>query len=190
MTYDGPDLGSVAEHCGLSVDEVVERHERTEFVVAFCGFAPGFAYLSGLPDELHVPRLAEPRSRVPAGSVGLAGGFTGIYPRASPGGWQLIARTEETLWDPDREPPALLVPGTVVQVPPCLSALRSWSRTPGCRSPSRTSAARAGPTSASPGRARSTCPPTGSPTGSSATARTPRRWSASTAGSPSRRARR
>lgn len=115
VAYDGPDLESVARHSGLDVEEVVELHRRTEFVVAFCGFAPGFAYLSGLPEQLHVPRLEEPRSKVPAGSVGLAGAFTGVYPRSSPGGWQLIARTDERLWDVDRDPPALLTPGTRVR---------------------------------------------------------------------------
>jgi len=115
VTYAGPDLESVAEHTGLDVDEVVERHRSTEFVVSFCGFAPGFAYLSGLPEELRVPRLEKPRSKVPSGSVGLAGEFTGIYPRSSPGGWQLIARTETTLWDLERDPPALLAPGTRVR---------------------------------------------------------------------------
>lgn len=115
VTYDGPDLESVARQTGLAVVEVVERHRGCEFVVAFCGFAPGFAYLSGLPEELHVPRLEEPRATVPPGSVGLAGAFTGVYPRASPGGWQLIARTDERLWDVDRDPPALLAPGTRVR---------------------------------------------------------------------------
>lgn len=115
VTYDGPDLESVARHTGLGVEEVVERHRNAEFVVAFCGFAPGFAYLSGLPEELHVPRLEEPRSSIPAGSVGLAGTFTGVYPRSSPGGWQLIARTDARLWEVDRDPPALLVPGTAVR---------------------------------------------------------------------------
>ncbi|MET0840188.1 MAG: allophanate hydrolase subunit 1 [Marmoricola sp.] len=115
VTYDGPDLESVAERCGLEVDEVVRRHREAEYVVAFCGFAPGFAYLTGLPEELEVPRLEEPRSKVPPGSVGLAGTFTGIYPRSSPGGWQLIARTDERLWDVGREPPALLAPGTRVR---------------------------------------------------------------------------
>lgn len=115
VTYDGPDLEHVARHCHLDVDEVVRRHRRTEFVVAFCGFAPGFAYLSGLPTELHVPRLEEPRPTVPAGSVGLAGAFTGVYPRSSPGGWRLIARTDARLWDVEREPPALLTPGTRVR---------------------------------------------------------------------------
>ncbi len=115
VTYDGPDLDAVAEHCGLTVDEVVRRHRETEFVVAFCGFAPGFAYLTGLPEELHVPRLEDPRSTVPTGSVGLAGPFTGVYPRSSPGGWQLIATTTARLWDVERDPPALLAPGTRVR---------------------------------------------------------------------------
>lgn len=115
VDYDGPDLESVARHCGLDVDRVVELHRSTEFVVAFCGFAPGFAYLSGLPEELRVPRLEEPRSKVPSGSVGLAGPYTGVYPRSSPGGWQLIARTRERLWDVDRDPPALLAPGIRVR---------------------------------------------------------------------------
>jgi KipI family sensor histidine kinase inhibitor len=115
VTYDGPDLEGVAELTGLSVDEVVERHRGAEFVVAFCGFAPGFAYLTGLPEELQVPRLEEPRSKVPKGSVGLAGTFTGVYPRSSPGGWQLIARTDARLWDVERDPPALLLPGTPVR---------------------------------------------------------------------------
>lgn len=115
VDYDGPDLESVGRHCGLDVDRVVELHRNTEFVVAFCGFAPGFAYLSGLPHELRVPRLEEPRAKVPSGSVGLAGPYTGVYPRSSPGGWQLIARTRERLWDVDRDPPALLAPGTRVR---------------------------------------------------------------------------
>ena len=115
ITYDGPDLETVAAHWGLSVEEAVERHRELEHVVAFCGFAPGFAYVSGLPEELAVPRLGEPRSEVPAGAVGLAGRFTGIYPRASPGGWQLIGRTDARLWDLRRTSPALLVPGTRIR---------------------------------------------------------------------------
>jgi KipI family sensor histidine kinase inhibitor len=115
VTYDGPDLEGVARHTGLAVEEVVRRHSGAEYVVAFCGFAPGFAYLTGLPAELEVPRLREPRSKVPPGSVGLAGTFTGVYPRSSPGGWQLVARTDERLWDVDRRPPALLAPGTRVR---------------------------------------------------------------------------
>jgi KipI family sensor histidine kinase inhibitor len=115
VSWDGPDLESVADHWKASVDELVDRVRGTTFVVAFCGFAPGFAYLTGLPEELHVPRLAEPRSKVPAGSVGLAGPYTGIYPRSSPGGWQLVARTTEQLWDLRRSSPALLTPGTEVR---------------------------------------------------------------------------
>jgi KipI family sensor histidine kinase inhibitor len=115
VSYDGPDLEAVAGHCGLAVEDVVRRHREADYVVAFCGFAPGFAYLTGAPSELHVPRLDHPRSRVPEGSVGLAGAYTGVYPRSSPGGWQLIARTDADLWDLDRDPPALLAPGTRVR---------------------------------------------------------------------------
>ncbi len=115
VSYDGPDLEPVAQHCGLEVEEVVALVRGTEFVVAFCGFAPGFAYLAGLPERLHVPRLEEPRSRVPSGAVGLAGEFAGVYPRSSPGGWRLIAHTRETLWDLAAEPPARLSPGTRVR---------------------------------------------------------------------------
>jgi KipI family sensor histidine kinase inhibitor len=86
-----------------------------ELSVAFSGFAPGFGYLTGLPPDLHVPRRDTPRTRVPAGSLGLAGPYAGIYPRASPGGWQLIGRTELELWDAHRDPPALLAPGTRVR---------------------------------------------------------------------------
>ncbi len=115
VTYDGPDLRAVAERWGISPEEVARRHRELDHVVAFCGFAPGFAYVSGLPEELEVPRLEEPRASVPAGSVGLAGRFTGIYPRASPGGWQLIGRTDARLWDLRRTQPALLVPGTRIR---------------------------------------------------------------------------
>ena len=115
VTYDGPDLEAVAERWGMSVEAAVRRHRELDHVVAFCGFAPGFAYVSGLPEELAVPRLEEPRATVPVGSVGLAGRFTGIYPRASPGGWQLIGRTDSRLWDLRRTQPALLVPGTRIR---------------------------------------------------------------------------
>ncbi|RYZ31997.1 MAG: 5-oxoprolinase subunit PxpB [Propionibacteriaceae bacterium] len=115
VEYAGPDLAEVAARWRCSERDVAERHRSIEFTVAFCGFAPGFAYLTGLPDELAVPRLATPRTRVPAGSVGLAGRFSAIYPTASPGGWQLIGRTEMNLWDVDRTPPALLTPGTRVR---------------------------------------------------------------------------
>ena len=117
-TYDGPDLEAVAGHWGVPVEEVVARHAATEFTSAFCGFAPGFAYLAGLPEELAVPRLASPRPRVAPGSVGLAGAWCGVYPTASPGGWLLLGRTAEPLWDVDRDPPALLAPGTGVRFLP------------------------------------------------------------------------
>jgi len=118
VVYDGLDLDDVAARWGTDVAGVVARHSEVEYVAAFCGFAPGFAYLAGLPAELAVPRLASPRPRVPLGSVGLAGSWCGVYPTASPGGWRLLGRTDATLWDVDRDPPALLAPGTrVVFVP-------------------------------------------------------------------------
>lgn len=113
--YDGADLEEVARLWGMSTDEVVTTHTGCDFTVAFCGFSPGFAYCTGLPADLAVPRHDTPRPRVPAGSVGLAGEFTGIYPTASPGGWQLLGTTDLTLWDPDREVPATLPPGTRVR---------------------------------------------------------------------------
>lgn len=113
--YDGPDLDAVAAHTGLTATEVVAAHTATAWRVAFGGFAPGFAYLVGGDPRLVVPRHAEPRTRVPAGAVALAGEFSGIYPRESPGGWQLLGTTDLVLWDPDRDPPALLMPGTTVR---------------------------------------------------------------------------
>ena len=113
--YDGPDLEAVARLWEMTTAEVVRTHTGTEMVVAFCGFAPGFAYCTGLPERLSVPRLDTPRTRVPVGSVGLAGSFTGVYPTASPGGWQLLGRTDLTLWDPSRPEPATLSPGTRVR---------------------------------------------------------------------------
>jgi allophanate hydrolase subunit 1 len=115
VTYDGPDLAEVAGLTGLTVDEVVAAHTGTPWTVAFGGFAPGFSYLVGGDPRLEVPRRATPRTAVPAGAVGLAGTFSGVYPRASPGGWQLIGRTDAVLWDVERDPPALLPPGTVVR---------------------------------------------------------------------------
>jgi KipI family sensor histidine kinase inhibitor len=113
--YDGADLARVAEHWGVSTDEVVQRHTGTAFRVGFCGFAPGFGYLTGLPAALAVPRLDTPRPRVPAGSVALAGRYCGVYPGASPGGWLLIGRTGRRLFDVEADPPALLAPGTRVR---------------------------------------------------------------------------
>ncbi|MGI9156237.1 MAG: 5-oxoprolinase subunit B family protein [Marmoricola sp.] len=114
-SYDGPDLAAVAERWGMSPQQAVATHRDIEFTVAFCGFAPGFGYCIGLPERLWVPRLDSPRSSVPAGSVGLAGEFTGVYPSPSPGGWQIIGHTTATLWEESREPPALLAPGTRVR---------------------------------------------------------------------------
>lgn len=118
VRYDGPDLAFVADAWGTDVDGVVERHSATDFVAEFCGFAPGFSYLAGLEDELAVPRLASPRARVPAGSVAVAGTWCGVYPTASPGGWRLLGQTAARLWDQDRDPPALLAPGTRVRFVP------------------------------------------------------------------------
>jgi KipI family sensor histidine kinase inhibitor len=111
VVYDGQDLAEVAARTRLSASEVVQRHTAPEYLVAFLGFAPGFPYLVGLDPALHVPRHPTPRTRVPAGSVGLAGPQTGVYPASSPGGWQLIGRTEVVLFDVARQPPALLAAG-------------------------------------------------------------------------------
>ena len=118
VRYDGADLELVARTAACSVGAVIARHAEPEYTVAFCGFAPGFAYLSGLDATLRQPRLATPRTSVPAGSVGVAGEFTGVYPRASPGGWRLLGSTDAVLWDLDRDPPALLTPGTRVRFVP------------------------------------------------------------------------
>lgn len=115
VTYDGPDLDDVATLTGLTRAEVVAAHTGMPWRVAFGGFAPGFAYLAGGDARLAVPRRDHPRPTVPAGAVGLAGEFSGVYPRASPGGWQLLGTTSLTLWDADRDPPALLTPGTTVR---------------------------------------------------------------------------
>lgn len=114
----GPDLAQVAEHCGLSQAQVVEQHASAAYLVWFMGFQPGFPYLGGLPAALHTPRRPEPRVRVPAGSVGIGGEQTGIYPQDTPGGWQLIGRTALTLFDADRAEPALLRAGDVVRFVP------------------------------------------------------------------------
>jgi KipI family sensor histidine kinase inhibitor len=116
--YDGTDLKAVAAETGLSVADVIARHSGATYVVAFCGFAPGFAYLRGLDPALHLPRLAAPRTSVPAGSVAIAAEFTGVYPRPSPGGWRLLGHTDEPMWDLTRTPPARLVPGATVRFEP------------------------------------------------------------------------
>ncbi|MEY9927056.1 KipI family sensor histidine kinase inhibitor [Catenulispora sp. GP43] len=118
VLYDGPDLDDVARLTGLALNEIVSLHTEAEFTVAFTGFAPGFAYLTGLPDVLRVPRRDAPRTRVPAGAVALGGPYSGVYPRESPGGWQLIGRLASwapALWDEARDSPALLRPGTRVR---------------------------------------------------------------------------
>ncbi len=115
VVYDGPDLGEVARLTGLSPEEVVGRHCASLYTVAFLGFAPGFGYLIGGDPSLHVPRRDDPRERVPAGSVAVAGVYSGVYPRESPGGWRLLGRTDARLFDPDRDAPALLAPGDAVR---------------------------------------------------------------------------
>ena len=115
VVYDGADLDEIARLTGLTTSEVIEAHTGTSWTVAFGGFAPGFSYLVGGDPRLQVPRRDSPRPRVPAGSVGLAGEFSGVYPRESPGGWQLLGHTELTMWDTGREEPALLVAGMTVR---------------------------------------------------------------------------
>jgi len=115
VVYDGADLAEVGTLTGLGVDGVLAAHTGQTWTVGFCGFAPGFGYLVGEDERLRVPRRATPRTRVPVGAVGLAGSFSGVYPRSGPGGWQLLGRTSSVLWDLDADPPALLQPGTRVR---------------------------------------------------------------------------
>ena len=115
MRYDGADLPLVADTAKLSIAEVVELHTGAEYTVAFCGFAPGFGYLTGLPERLHQARLDDARPKVPAGSVGVAGEFSAVYPRSSPGGWRLIGRTDLVMFHPSADPPARLAPGDRVR---------------------------------------------------------------------------
>jgi KipI family sensor histidine kinase inhibitor len=119
VRYDGADLELVARTAALSVDEVVALHSSVSYTVAFCGFAPGFGYLIGLPEQLHQARRDDPRSTIPAGSVGIAGEFSAVYPGASPGGWRLLGRTELTMFDPSAERPSRLAPGDRVRFAPC-----------------------------------------------------------------------
>ncbi|GHB78778.1 allophanate hydrolase [Streptomyces cirratus] len=115
VRYDGPDLAEVAALWGVGAQEVPAIVGGIAFRVAFCGFAPGFGYLTGLPARFHLPRRATPRTSVPAGSLALAGEYAGVYPRSSPGGWQLIGTTDAVVWDPAREPAALFAPGVRVR---------------------------------------------------------------------------
>ncbi|MEG3109156.1 5-oxoprolinase subunit PxpB [Pantoea sp. T14] len=114
----GPDLNVVAEQANMTPQQVVELHSSSDYVVYFIGFQPGFPYLGGLDQRLHTPRRAEPRVLVPAGSVGIGGSQTGVYPLASPGGWQLIGQTRVALFDPKNQPPTLLRPGDTVRFVP------------------------------------------------------------------------
>ncbi|RWR01130.1 hypothetical protein ED28_15240 [[Pantoea] beijingensis] len=114
----GPDLSDVAHYSGLSVKQVVELHASVNYVVYFIGFQPGFPYLGGLDPRLHIPRRAEPRVTVPAGSVGIGGSQTGVYPLSTPGGWQLLGRTDAVLFQPQQQPPTLLRPGDNVRFVP------------------------------------------------------------------------
>ena len=115
VRYDGVDLDEVAQRIGSSVESVIAVHSGATYEVAFCGFAPGFGYLRGLPSVLHLPRRHTPRTRVPAGSVAIAAEYSAVYPTQSPGGWHLLGTTDVTLFDPGRVPPALLEPGTIVR---------------------------------------------------------------------------
>jgi KipI family sensor histidine kinase inhibitor len=118
VDYDGADLDDVAAATGLTTGEVVELHASGRYTCAFCGFAPGFGYLTGLDERLHLPRRASPRTAVRAGAVAIAAGYSAVYPSPSPGGWHLIGRTDARMWDHRRAHPALLRPGTTVRFVP------------------------------------------------------------------------
>lgn len=113
--YDGADLADVAARCAMSIEEVIGLHSGATYRVAFCGFSPGFAYLEGLDERLHIERRSSPRTAVPAGSIAIAARYSAVYPSASPGGWHLIGTTSTPVWDLDRTPPALLQPGRPVR---------------------------------------------------------------------------
>jgi len=115
VDYNGADLAEVARACSLSVERVIALHSGADYEVSFCGFAPWFAYLIGLPRELHLPRRTSPRTRVPPGSVAIAATYSAVYPCESPGGWHLLGATTANLWDVSRVQPALLQPGTRVR---------------------------------------------------------------------------
>lgn len=154
VRYDGPDLPDVAALWGVPETEVARIHSAADFRVAFCGFAPGFGYLTGLPPAYDVPRRPTPRTAVPAGSVALAGPYTGVYPRASPGGWQLIGTTDVVLWDHTRVPASLLSPGARVRLVPVTGrGTARWGRHERPRPrrrPPRGADHRAGPRAARP----------------------------------------
>ena len=111
----GPDIQNIADHAGLSVEEVIQIHTSRDYLIYMLGFLPGFTYLGGLDDRIHTPRLANPRIRIPAGSVGIGGSQTGIYPMDSPGGWQLMGMTPVKTYDPDREVPILVEAGDYIR---------------------------------------------------------------------------
>lgn len=115
VSYGGPDLAETAQFLGMTETELVKLHTSSEWTAAFSGFAPGFVYLVTTHERLRVPRRNTPRTAVPAGSVGLAGEFSGVYPRSSPGGWQLIGTTTAALWDASKAEPALIRPGDLVR---------------------------------------------------------------------------
>lgn len=114
----GPDLPTLAERAGMDAATYISSHSAVEYTVDFLGFQPGFPYLRGLPPALHAPRRASPRVRVPKGSVAVGGAYTGIYPASGPGGWHILGRTAADLFDPQREAPALLMPGDRVRFVP------------------------------------------------------------------------
>jgi KipI family sensor histidine kinase inhibitor len=118
VVYDGPDLADVAASAGLSTAEVIRRHSARTYQAYFLGFMPGFAYLGPIDEALVLPRRSEPRRRVPAGSVAIAGAQTGIYPIETPGGWHLLGRTDVTLFDSSRQPPSLIAAGDLVRFEP------------------------------------------------------------------------
>lgn len=113
--WDGSDLGFVAQAAGWTEQAVIDALRATRFTVAFCGFSAGFAYMTGLPDALHIPRRDRPRPRVPAGSIAIAAGYCAVYPTESPGGWHILGTCSVRLFDPQMQPPALLQPGSVVR---------------------------------------------------------------------------
>lgn len=126
VVFDGPDLGEVAALINKTEIDVIELVTTATFEVAFCGFAPGFGYLSGLPDVLNLPRRSTPRARVEAGSMAIAAGYAAIYPSASPGGWHLLGTCDMPLWDLEADPPALMTPGRQVRF--CVAGMDSPSR--------------------------------------------------------------